>query len=172
MTPITDAQIKRLWELMTKRDAANAAWSTAPYDPNARLHHDKCVGVLAHEAIKYLPALLDALESRATHAPVAVDEAARALIAALDNSFWGNSMGGILAGRNRLAAALGKPAPVAVDEAKCIWVENDDGINEGTCGVMWEFIAGGVLDNMVKFCPQCGKSVAIGQGAKAGEVGK
>jgi Lar family restriction alleviation protein len=111
-----------------------------------------------------------ALESRATPAPVAVDEAARALIAALDNSFWGNSMGGILAGRNRLVAALGKPAPVAVDEAKCIWVENDDGINEGTCGVMWEFIAGGVLDNMVNFCPQCGKSVAIGQGAKVGEV--
>ena len=69
-----------------------------------------------------------ALESRATHAPVAVDEAARALIAALDNSFWGNSMGGILAGRNRLAAALGQTAPaqVAVDEPLKSWSLTDD----------------------------------------------
>lgn len=168
---ITADQIKRLRELMTKRDAANAAWSTAPYDPNARLHHDKCVGVLANEAIKYLPALLDALESRATPAieldaydagllsdfgggnvgwwqdyiraelgrahefyqhqmesrgapdhipdagnmvpkpaPVPVDEAARYLIAAIDDILMGRSMGGIIAGRNRLLAALGHGA--------------------------------------------------------------
>jgi hypothetical protein len=72
MTDITDAQIKRLRELMERRDAANAAWSAAPYDPNARLHHDNCVGVLAHEAIKYLPALLDALAETAAQRDAAV----------------------------------------------------------------------------------------------------
>ena len=60
---------------------------------------------------------IEVLRRNKQPAPVAVEEAARALIAALDNSFWGNSMGGILAGRNRLVAALGNAAPGAVDEA-------------------------------------------------------
>ena len=197
MTDITDAQIKRLRELMERRDAANAAWSAAPYDPNARLQYHRCVGALANEAMGCLSALLDALESRATPAPdhihisgkdmssetleslavmiaaaqkqfgkpvpVAVDEAARALIAALDNSFWGNSMGGILAGRNRLLAALGNAAPGAVDEALKKAVQE--------MRQYWRYAARdrysvAEMDRLIDAV--C--SLALGQGAKAGEV--
>jgi len=42
----------------------------------------------------------------------------------------------------------------------CEWV-NDCGNWEGSCGVVWEFTAGGPIENEVKFCVNCGKPVQV-----------
>ena len=51
----------------------------------------------------------------------------------------------------------------------CTWTfSNYDDHWSGTCGVEWIFPDGGPEENGVKFCPKCGKSVAVSatEGAK------
>ena len=44
----------------------------------------------------------------------------------------------------------------------CTWTfSNYDDHWSGTCGVEWIFPDGGPEENGVKFCPKCGKSVAV-----------
>lgn len=51
-------------------------------------------------------------------------------------------------------------SPVIPDS--CTWTfSNYDDHWSGTCGVEWIFPDGGPEENGVKFCPKCGKSVAV-----------
>lgn len=44
----------------------------------------------------------------------------------------------------------------------CTWTfSNYDDHWSGTCGAEWVFNDGGPEENGVKFCPKCGKSVAV-----------
>ena len=65
----------------------------------------------------------------------------------------------------QLAANQPQNAPQNIPEIipdSCTWTfSNYDDHWSGTCGVEWIFPDGGPEENGVKFCPKCGKSVAI-----------
>jgi hypothetical protein len=50
-------------------------------------------------------------------------------------------------------------------EQVCNWA-CEDGTWEGSCGVMWEFTAGGPIENGVKFCVNCGLPVLVKGGGR------
>ena len=41
----------------------------------------------------------------------------------------------------------------------CQWVEDDDGVYFGACGIAWEFLAGTPADNKCWYCMRCGKRI-------------
>lgn len=59
----------------------------------------------------------------------------------------------------------GKYPVQAVPDEVCTWKPMDDefmpGTYEGSCGAAWSFIEGGVAENDMKYCPQCGRKVVI-----------
>lgn len=65
----------------------------------------------------------------------------------------------------QLAAKLQQNAPQNIPEIipdTCAWTFSSyDGHWSGTCGIDWIFTDGGPEENGVKFCPKCGKSVAV-----------
>lgn len=65
----------------------------------------------------------------------------------------------------QLAANQQQNAPQNIPEIipdSCTWTfSNYDDHWSGTCGVEWIFPDGGPEENGVKFCPKCGKSVAV-----------
>jgi len=50
--------------------------------------------------------------------------------------------------------------------ADCIWMEDDDGIYQTSCGNAFEFMNGTPDDNHMKFCPYCGKLLRQKDGKK------
>lgn len=67
--------------------------------------------------------------------------------------------------RELAAATQPQNAPQNIPEIipdSCTWTfSNYDDHWSGTCGVEWIFPDGGPEENGVKFCPKCGKSVAV-----------
>ncbi len=41
----------------------------------------------------------------------------------------------------------------------CEWCDDYDGVWQTTCGNAWQFNNGGPINNKMKFCPYCGKSL-------------
>jgi hypothetical protein len=39
----------------------------------------------------------------------------------------------------------------------CNWLEDAEGVWGSDCGLSWIFVAGGPVDNRMKYCPRCGK---------------
>lgn len=54
----------------------------------------------------------------------------------------------------------------------CVWECEDDidmpGTYKGDCGALWSFIEGGVKENGLRYCPQCGRRVEERAPAKDG----
>ncbi len=48
--------------------------------------------------------------------------------------------------------------PVSKNEV-CEWVDDDDGVFHGTCGIAWTFESGDTVANRVYYCPKCGRPV-------------
>lgn len=50
---------------------------------------------------------------------------------------------------------------------ECVWSEEDDenmpNTWNGDCGAMWTFTEGGVKDNSMHYCPECGGKVVIAE---------
>lgn len=50
---------------------------------------------------------------------------------------------------------------------ECVWSEEDDenmpNTWNGDCGAMWIFTEGGVKDNSMHYCPECGGKVVIAE---------
>ena len=53
------------------------------------------------------------------------------------------------------------PSPGPTISASCAWTENEDGCHETQCGRAFEFTWDGVKANGFKFCPFCGKPIAV-----------
>lgn len=58
--------------------------------------------------------------------------------------------------RMRLADLI-EPEP----ERTCLWKRDANGIYEGRCGIMWEFVHGNTFENGVRYCPKCGAKVMV-----------
>lgn len=43
----------------------------------------------------------------------------------------------------------------------CAWTHDGEGIYDSACGETFQFNAGGPTENSVKFCPYCGKRLAL-----------
>lgn len=63
---------------------------------------------------------------------------------------------------NRLTTALAE-----LDSKTCVWkYDREDNKWDGGCGAAWTFIEGGIDENDMDFCPQCGGLIVT----KTGEV--
>ncbi len=55
----------------------------------------------------------------------------------------------------------------------CVWSPDDDeycpGTWDGACGAKWTFTEGGVVDNDMHYCPQCGGKVTVAAMSAQGE---
>lgn len=49
----------------------------------------------------------------------------------------------------------------AINEGSCTWHEDDDGHWHTDCKQMHTFFDGGPVENFYKYCPYCGKFMAI-----------
>ena len=56
----------------------------------------------------------------------------------------------------RLVQALDGISPSIT---KCQWKVDEDGIYWTECAGAWEFMAGNVSDNEMKYCPYCGSQI-------------
>ena len=54
---------------------------------------------------------------------------------------------------------IGKLTCREPEERTCRWTEDETGTHHGECGLLWEFFVGGIGDNGVIFCPNCGAKV-------------
>lgn len=41
----------------------------------------------------------------------------------------------------------------------CKWSKDEDGVYHTACNHAWEFTAGDIKENAVKFCPYCGGKI-------------
>lgn len=41
----------------------------------------------------------------------------------------------------------------------CVWTADENGKYNGSCGIQWSFIEGGISENFLSFCPWCGSRV-------------
>ena len=41
----------------------------------------------------------------------------------------------------------------------CVWTADENGKYNGSCGIQWSFIEGGIRENFLSFCPWCGSRV-------------
>ena len=59
------------------------------------------------------------------------------------------------------------------DARTCVWSPDDDeycpGTWDGACGAKWTFTEGGVVDNDMHYCPQCGGKVTVAAMPAQGE---
>ena len=46
-----------------------------------------------------------------------------------------------------------------VEDDSCIWIEDEDGLWSGPCGVAWLFKVGGPAENECNFCLRCGRKL-------------
>ena len=111
-----------------------------------------------HIAHRMANVLLAAMDSEP--APVVPDGIERVASMA---EYLGNFAGAAII--RQLAANQQQNAQQNIPEIipeSCTWTfSNYDDHWSGTCGVEWIFPDGGPEENGVKFCPKCGKSVAI-----------
>ena len=67
---------------------------------------------------------------------------------------------------NKAHAAF--PRLLEIAERECEWTFDELGVWNTQCGEAWEFVADGIEENNVKFCPYCGGKVTEAQPKEEG----